>query len=133
MTALAADAILVLHFAFVLFVVGGLALIWIGYAAAWAWVRNVWFRAAHLAAIVVVAGEALLGIACPLTLWENALRSATDGATMDKSFVAYWVHRLMFYTAPEWVFTTLYVAFALLVAASYWLVPPRGNKFNKIK
>jgi Protein of Unknown function (DUF2784) len=121
MPALAADAILIAHFAFVLFVVGGLALIWIGYAAAWPWVRNVWFRAAHLAAIIFVAGEAVFGMMCPLTLWEDALR----GATQEKNFIARWVHRLMFYTAPEWVFSALYVAFALLVAATFWLIPPR--------
>jgi hypothetical protein len=128
MPALAADAILVLHFAFVLFVMGGLLLIWIGYAAAWPWIRNVWFRAAHLAAIVFVAGEALLGIVCPLTLLEDALRSTTGSATPEKSFIARWVHRVMFYTAPEWVFTALYVAFALLVAATFWFVPPRRQQ-----
>jgi hypothetical protein len=126
MHALAADVILVTHFAFVVFVVGGLALIWIGWAAQWPWVRNRWFRAAHLAAIVFVAGEALLGVACPLTLWEDALR----GAAQQKSFVARWVHRVMFYSAPEWVFTALYVGFALLVAATYWLVPPRPMNKN---
>ena len=35
-----ADLILIAHFAFVLFVVGGLALIWIGAVAGWRWVRN---------------------------------------------------------------------------------------------
>jgi polyferredoxin len=121
MHALAADIILVIHFAFVLFVIGGLVLIWIGHAAGWQWVRNLRFRALHLAAIVFVAGEALLGVMCPLTIWEDALR----GAAHDKSFVARWVHRLMFYSAPEWVFTALYVAFALLVAATLWWVPPQ--------
>jgi len=58
MRAVLADAILLLHFGFVLFVVGGLALTWIGAAAGWAWVRNFWFRAAHLGAIAFVAGEA---------------------------------------------------------------------------
>ena len=115
MHALAADIVLFIHFAFVLFVVGGLALIWIGYAAGWRWVRNAWFRAAHLVAIVFVAGEALLGIVCPLTLLEDALRATTGSAPEEKSFIARWVHRVMFYTAPEWVFTALYVAFALLV------------------
>jgi len=51
MSPLLADVVLVVHFAFVLFVVGGLALIWIGGAAGWQWVRGFWFRAAHLAAI----------------------------------------------------------------------------------
>ncbi len=124
----AADIILIVHFAFVLFVVGGLALIWIGYAASWQWVRNVWFRAAHLAAIVFVAGEALLGMVCPLTEWEDALRSTAGGAVSDKSFIARWVHQLMFFPLPEWVFTVMYVAFALVVAATFWFVPPRRHK-----
>jgi len=115
-----ADLILVVHFAFVLFVVGGLALIWIGAAAGWAWVRNFWFRVAHLAAIVFVAGEALIGVWCPLTVWEDALR----GVHGEKSFVARWIHRLMFYDFPGWMFTVAYVLFALVVAASWWLVRP---------
>ena len=124
MNALLADAILVLHFAFVLFVVGGLAMIWIGAAAGWRWVRNMWFRIAHLAAIVYVAGEALLGIWCPLTVWEDALR----GRHEEKSFVARWIHRVMFYDLPEWVFTVAYVLFALVVAASWWLVRPVSSR-----
>jgi len=124
MLTLAADIVLIFHFAFVLFVVGGLALIWIGFATGWHWVRHYGFRAAHLAAMVCVAGEALLGVVCPLTLWEDALR----GAHEEKSFIARWVHRVMFYNFPEWVFTALYVAFALLVAATLWIIPPRRKQ-----
>jgi len=51
---LLADVILVVHFAFVLFVVGGFALILAGAALGWAWIRNPAFRYAHLAAIVFV-------------------------------------------------------------------------------
>ena len=115
-----ADLVLIAHFAFVLFVVGGLALIWIGAAAGWQWVRNLWFRVAHLAAIVFVAGEAIAGVWCPLTLWEAQLR----GAQAEKSFVAQWIHRVLFYEFPEWVFTAAYVLFALVVALSWRLVRP---------
>jgi len=115
-----ADLVLLVHFAFVLFVVGGLALIWIGAAAGWSWVRNFWFRVAHLAAIVFVAGEALVGVWCPLTLWEDALR----GVQGEKGFVARWIHRLMFYDFPGWMFTIAYVLFALVVALSWRLVRP---------
>ncbi len=119
-----ADLVLIVHFAFVLFVVGGLALIWFGAAFSWQWVRNFSFRVAHLAAIVLVAGEALAGIWCPLTLWEAQLR----GAQAEKSFVAQWIHRLMFYDFPEWVFTAAYVLFALVVVASWRFVRPvRGR------
>lgn len=121
MRALLADAILVLHFGFVLFVVGGLALTWLGAAAGWAWVRNFWFRAAHLAAIVFVACEALAGVWCPLTIWEDALR----GVQGEKSFIARWIHRVLFYDFPLWVFTTAYVAFALVAVATWWWVRPQ--------
>lgn len=119
-----ADLVLIVHFAFVLFVAGGLGLIWIGAAAGWGWVRNLWFRAAHLAAIAFVAAESLLGIWCPLTVWEDALR----GRHEESSFVARWVHRLMYYDLPERAFSAAYVLFAIAVAASWWLVRPESSR-----
>ncbi len=120
MNPLLADMVLIVHFAFVLFVVGGLAMIWIGAAAGWHWVRNFWFRIAHLVAIAFVAGETLVGVWCPLTLWEDGLR----GVHSEKSFVARWIHRLMFYDFPGWMFTVAYVLFALIVVATWRLVRP---------
>jgi hypothetical protein len=123
--ALIADVVLVVHFAFVLFVVGGFALILAGAALGWRWVRNRAFRYAHLAAIVFVAAEALVGVACPLTVWEDVLRrAAPDGP----SFVARWVSRLLYYDLPEWVFATAYVVFASAVAVTLWLVPPGEDR-----
>jgi len=58
-TALLADAVLIVHGLFVLFVVGGFGLILAG-ANRWSWVRNRAFRIVHFAAIVLVAVEALL-------------------------------------------------------------------------
>jgi hypothetical protein len=124
MSSLLADLVLVVHFAFVLFVAGGLALVWIGGAAGWQWVRGFWFRAAHLAAIAFVAAEGLLGIWCPLTLWEARLR----GVGVGKSFVAEWIHRLLYYDLPEWMFTVTYVVFGAVVALTWWLLPPRPRK-----
>ena len=124
MRTLAADAILILHFLFVLFVVGGLAAVWAGAALGWGWVRSFWFRATHIAAILVVVAESLAGVWCPLTVWEDALR----GTREDMSFVARWIHRVMFYSFPEWVFTVTYIAFALAVVATLWLVPPRPRR-----
>jgi len=118
--ALLADALLVAHFAIVAFIVGGLVLVWIGAAAGWAWVRNRWFRYAHLAAIAFVAAEALLGYACPLTVWEDLLR----GGVRPESFVGRWVHRLLYYQAPEWVFAALYAAWAGATLLTLRLVPP---------
>ncbi|MBI1943559.1 MAG: DUF2784 domain-containing protein [Betaproteobacteria bacterium] len=118
---LAADALLVVHFLVVVFIVGGLLLVWIGAAADWGWVRNPWFRFLHLGAIVYVAAEALLGYACPLTVWEDLLR----GGARPESFVGRWVYRLLYYHAPEWVFAALYSAWAAATLATLRLVPPR--------
>ena len=117
----AADAVLLVHFAFVLFVTGGLAAIWLGAAFHWRWVRNRTFRALHLAAICFVAAEAIAGVACPLTLWEDALR----GRDTEMGFVARWVRSVLFYELPEWVFTAAYVLFAAVVIVTFRFVPPR--------
>ncbi len=103
------------------FILGGLVLVWIGAAAGWAWIRNARFRHLHLAAIAFVAAEALLGFACPLTLWEDLLR----GGARPDSFVGRWVRYFLFYDAPAWVFTTLYVAWACAAAATFLFVPAR--------
>ena len=121
MKLLLADFILVVHFAFVLFVVGSLPLIWIGAVAGWRWIRNFRYRVAHLAAILFVSAETAAGIWCPLTLWEDALR----GTAQDKSFIARLVHSVLFYDLPVWVFTATYFAFAILVALTWWRIPPQ--------
>ena len=115
-----ADVVLLVHAGFVLFVVGGLVAIWAGLAAGARFARSPLFRGAHLAAIAFVVAESLLGYACPLTLWEGALRGAQD----ERGFIQRWVHAWLFWTAPDWVFTTAYVAFGLLVAATWWRWPP---------
>ncbi|MGH8669968.1 MAG: DUF2784 domain-containing protein [Burkholderiales bacterium] len=116
-----ADVLVLVHLGIVAFIVGGLILVWLGAALDWRWVRNRWFRYLHLAAIAFVAAEALLGIACPLTVWEDMLR----GGVRPESFVARWVHRLIFYRAPEWVFTAAYLLWTLATLATLRLVPPR--------
>jgi uncharacterized protein DUF2784 len=117
-----ADAVLVFHALFVLFVVGGLVLVLAG-ARRWGWVRNRAFRILHLAAIAFVTAEALLGLTCPLTIWEDALR----GGVSERSFIGRWVARLLYYDFPEWVFAAAYCAFALAVVWAWRAVPPRSR------
>lgn len=127
---LLADTVLAIHFLFVLFVVGGLLATWLGAALGWGWVRNPRFRIAHLVAILFVTAESLIGVACPLTVWENLLRKASP---YESSFMQHWVGRLLYYDLPEWVFTLAYVFFALLVVATLWLVrPQRSSRKSRI-
>jgi hypothetical protein len=115
-----ADAVLVVHLIFLGFVVGGLAFIWIGAMCGWQVIRNFLFRVLHLAAILFVLAEALIGVACPLTVWEDELR----GRRAEIGFIARLLHRILYYDFPGWVFLTLYLMFALAVAASFILIPP---------
>lgn len=123
--ALLADAVLLLHAALVLFVVGALPLIVLGNARGWRFVNAWGFRAAHLAVIAVVVAEAWLGIECPLTTLEAWLRLQAGQTVHGQGFIAHWVGRALFYEAPAWVFTLVYTAFGAAVAAAWWRWPPR--------
>ena len=123
--AAAADAILLAHFLFVLFVVFGLLLILAGGLFSWSWVRNPWFRLAHLLAIAVVMLQSWLGAICPLTTWEMALRERSGGTVYAGSFIAHWLEQLLYYRAPAWVFIVAYTVFGLLVVVAWFAVRPR--------
>jgi hypothetical protein len=122
---LTADLVVVVHFAFVAFVVFGLLLTLLGGVRRWEWVRGVRFRAIHLAAIGFVVAESLCGVICPLTVWEQRLRDLAGQASYRGDFIATWVHDLLFFDFEPWVFTACYCAFGAVVALSWVLVPPR--------
>ena len=116
-----ADLVLLLHAAFVVFIVGGLVATWVGAALDKPWARNQWFRGLHLAAIAFVVAQSLLGYTCPLTIWEDALRGVAAG----EGFIQRWVRAILYWSAPPWVFTSIYAAFGALVAWTWVRVPPR--------
>jgi hypothetical protein len=93
-----ADLVVVLHAAYVSFVVLGQAAIPLGLVFRWAWVRNFWFR----------------------LLREKGGQTGYAG-----DFIGHWVHELIFFDAPPWVFTACYLAFGLVVAATFFFAPPR--------
>lgn len=122
---LAADLMLGLHVSIVAFIVGGLVLTLIGRYAAWQWIRNPWFRLTHVVAIAVVVVQSWLGQACPLTVWEMALRERAGDMAYAESFIAHWLGELLYVEAPWWVFVVAYTAFGALVLASWIWVRPR--------
>lgn len=123
-----ADLVLLFHFAIVLFVVLGLLLIVLGNLLRWFWINRWWFRLLHLLAIGIVVVESWLGIECPLTTLENWLRIQAGQGVYQGSFIQFWVHQVMFYSAPAWVFALAYTLFALAVVAAWWRWPPHQVK-----
>ena len=122
---LAADLLLFGHVLFVAFVVFGLALILIGKVFAWNWVRNTWFRFGHLAAIGIVVLQSWVGVICPLTTWEMALREHAGDVVYSGSFISHWLESVLYFQAPAWVFSVCYTVFAAVVVASWYWVRPR--------
>ena len=123
-----ADAVLALHVAIVIFVVGGLVFIIVGNVRAWRWANALWFRLAHLVAIGVVVAESWFGVVCPLTSLEMWLRTRAHATTYSGSFIEHWLGRMLYHEAPSWVFTTAYSLFGLVVAATWWCFPPRPSR-----
>jgi hypothetical protein len=126
--ALMADILVAVHVAFVAFIVLGEAAILAGAVLKWGWVSNLWFRLAHLAAIVFVALEAVFGMLCPLTRWEFELRERAGQGGRSGTFIGRILHDILYYDFPPWVFVVAYVSFALLVAATLFIVPPRWRR-----
>lgn len=130
-----ADLILVLHLLIVVFNVGSLPVIWVGWAKGWHFVRNFYFRVVHLLLIGFVALEAIVGAICPLTTWEEALRGNGAGGRYEHGFIAHWVHRVLYYDVDPWVFTLGYVMFFILVLLTFILVKPvwphKGQRQHK--
>jgi len=122
---LAADILLLAHALFVAFVIFGLVFIIVGKLFSWSWVRNPWFRLVHLIAIGVVVLQSWLGVICPLTIWEMALREKAGDTVYAGTFIAHWLETIFYYRAPAWVFILCYTVFGFLVLASWFWVRPR--------
>ena len=120
-----ADAVLILHVGFVLFVVGGLFMIIVGNISGWAFVNRLWFRVLHLLAILAVVLESWFGIICPLTALENQARLAAGADGYSASFVEHWLGSVLFFDLPPWVFIGAYTSFGLLVLLTWRKFPPK--------
>jgi hypothetical protein len=125
--AVLADVTVTVHAAFVAFVIVGQMAILIGWIKGWGWTRHLVFRAAHLAAIGFVVLESWFDIPCSLTVLENALRARSGLQPYEQTFIGYWLERLLYYSAPSWVFTLIYTLLGALTLAVFFAYPPRRD------
>jgi hypothetical protein len=101
---LAADVVLVIHVAFIVFVLFGGVLVLR---------RGIW-AAVHLPAVGWGAFAELSGTICPLTPVENSLRRAAGGAGYEGSFVEHYVIPLIY---PAGLTPRVQVVLGLVVVA----------------
>jgi hypothetical protein len=122
---LLADVIVVVHLAYVAFVVVGLFVILLGWLLKWQWVRNFWFRVIHGALIGVVVFETIFGIYCPLTDWEDTLREKVGETVQQGTFIGRLADDVLFVDVDPTMMTWIYYLFGLLVLIAFFCVPPR--------
>jgi len=121
-----ADVVVILHVAYVGYVVLGQLAIWLGWIFRRQWARNFWFRATHLLAILIVAVEAVMGWVCPLTRWEHQLRDLAGEPVRSGSFMARLSRDILFgMNCPEWGFNAMHIGCAVLVLGTFLLFCPR--------
>jgi hypothetical protein len=123
-----ADAVLVLHVAFIVFVVGGLVAVVLGNLRGWRWVNAWWLRATHLAAIGFVVAESVFDMPCPFTTLEAWLRPREAAQAYSQGFIAHWLERLFSYATPPWVFSVTDAGIGLLTLIAWWYFPPRRRR-----
>lgn len=120
-----AEAVLAGHVAVILFNVFGLVAVPLGAVRGWRFVRVGWWRLLHLFLLAAVAGQALFGRACILTLWQAALA----GRAADRTpLLARWINRLIYWPLPVWFFAILYIVVFGYALALFWLVPVRRRR-----
>ena len=100
----AADAVLVVHFAFVVFIVVG--------AIAVRWTR--WMIWPHVATLVYGAAIQAIGFTCPLTPLEKTLRRAAGEAVYDGGFIGHYITPILY---PGELTTLVKLSLVLSVAA----------------
>ena len=122
------DIILVVHFLFIAFLLGGQGCILMGAFQHWKWIRRRGFRLAPLVAIAFIVMQSWVGMMCPLTIWENTCRRTAGETTYTGTFVSYWVSKIVYFDAPQWLFTTAYTLFGLIVLASWFIVKPEKKR-----
>ena len=129
-----ADLMVFIHLLYMGFVVFGQLAIMIGWPLGWKWIRNPWFRGVHLGMILIVVVEAVAGITCPLTTWEDDLRELAGQKWVnrregyaDVSFTGRMMRNIQFAAQNHWedyIDTVFYIAGGVIIATVF-LVPPR--------
>ena len=102
----------------------GLVAIPLGHWRHWRFVHAPVWRILHLLSLGVVALQAVLGRACFLTIWQDAL---TGEPQESQPLIARTVDALIYWPIPLWVFAVGYLLIFAYALALLWLVPLRRS------
>ncbi len=123
-----ADIIVVMHFAWILFMLVGFIFTIAGFF--WKRFFDRWlFRTVHLLGIIYVSLLVIMGKYCPLTILENTLRQKYDPElTYTGSFMIHYIERLVYPDINPLIIqipTTFIAVFSIL---AFIIKPPQKIK-----
>jgi len=119
-----ADIIMMIHFAWILFMIVGFiftlgGFIWKRYFDRWI------FRTVHLLGILFVVILAILGEYCPLTILENNLVAKYDPSlTYPGSFIAHNIEKLVYPEVSPVIIIVPTIIIGLITLVVYIIKPP---------
>ena len=122
-----ADFVATVHLGFVVFVVWTEALVLLGAALGWEWVRDPVLRCVHFGLVGYVGVQDIFGKVCPLTIWENRLRERAGETRSGKSFIGTMVHKFLMCEWDERTLRRIRLTFAAVVTITFIVVFPRFN------
>lgn len=114
---LGADLVLILHFTWIIFLLTGLPL--------GALFKSTMLRISHALAVVFTLIQQIVDYFCPLTIWEERLRTKFDpGFSYRGSFIKTYLDKLVY---PDWIslkiIPVLTIILAVLTALSFKFYP----------
>src|SRR5437773_642236 len=118
-----ANAVVVVHLAYFMFVVSGFVGILIGALRHWPWIYNPWFRVTHLLSVMLILAEDVFHFSCLLNTAESALRSAPVGQG-PSSAVGYMLDQLLHHTISGRVLDGMYWTLGVVLFVLMFAVPP---------
>ena len=123
-SSLTANFILVIHFAWVVWMIAGILLAVLGFRWPRLWGWRI-FRIAHLVGLIGTATVPFwAGGICPLTTLDWQMRSPDPASGEPQPFLVYWLDRLLYWDVDPLVLSLAIAAGALLTVIVFILHPP---------
>ncbi len=116
---LAAEATVLLHLAWIVFVITGA--FWLR--------RHPRLRLIHLLAVIYSLAIEVFRWICPLTHLEQALWRRAGSSAYEGAFLIHYVENLMYFRAPQWLLVSSAMALLAVTVVFYFRpLPPRGTE-----
>jgi hypothetical protein len=106
---LAAEGVMLLHLAWIVFVVTGA--VWLRRSPRW--------RFVHLLAVVYSVGIEAFRWICPLTYLEQALWRRAGEEAYQEAFLTHYLEKLIYAPVPQWVLVSLTVGVLAVTLVLY--------------